>query len=195
MPLMRPRAKMLFELGLQLLAAILHDIERLYSYAQHAALRLLHRETWVDEEHRIALLAQLAQCKYRCESTLHRSYRRHDALLRNVDVDESLDESSGCLVQRVDTRYKRILGAHAPAQRLALCLDADLLGIQSGHALLHAYVTLARLALDIRHDAHELTYRRHAQLMRIAQAVGYTYIVDEPFVQWSIHNALLLLLS
>ena len=52
-------AQIALELGLQLVATIVVHVEGLELHAHHLQLHLLHRESWVDEQHGILLLVTL----------------------------------------------------------------------------------------------------------------------------------------
>ena len=176
------RRQYLLKFCLESLAAIVDNVERLVANALHATLCLLHREAWVDEEDSIAILTHLREGHKRCKSTLHRTYRRHEASRWNVDVDEGLNEARCLLCEGLDTGDERILRTYTREQRLVLGLDTDLLCWQARLANLHTDILHAHLSLDILNDANKLTNRGCAQLLGVAQTVGDADVIDRLFI-------------
>ena len=113
------------------------DVEARRPRAHHHQLLLLHGESGVDEQHRVAPLLALRAGEERGERALHGAGDGHASLRRDVHADERLDKPRCFLLQHplaVDVRIER---GDAPAQGFHLRLHPDGGGRQAGHAHLH----------------------------------------------------------
>ena len=88
-------AQHLFELGTQLLATVLVDVEMLHRDAEHLVLEFVDREARVDEEDGVLLRVGVTADHERGESALHGADGGHAVGRVDVEVKEVLDEARG----------------------------------------------------------------------------------------------------
>ena len=77
----------------KLLATVVVDVELLHRDAENLALEFMHREAWVDEQHRVLFFIEMTSDHEGCESALHRTHCRDAVGWCHVEVEEVLDET------------------------------------------------------------------------------------------------------
>ena len=169
---------MAFEFFSEGFSTEVRHIESLHAHADDRALLFLHRETGVDEEHRVALFVELRDGQVERERCLHGAYRGHDTIGRDVQSDECPHELAAPVLHLGNTRDERIVRAATFFQRFVLRSDTHRLGGQSGLAQLHVDKLLARSTLNVLHYTHQLANTRIAQLTGIAQTKVDTCLVN-----------------
>ena len=173
-----PCLEMAFEFFSEGFSSEVRHIESLHAHSDDRALLFLHRETGVDEEHRVALFVELGDGQVERERRLHGAYRGHDTIGRDVQSDECPHELAAPVLHLGNTRDERIVRAATFFQRFVLCSDTHRLGGQSGLAQLHVDKLLARSTLNVLHYTHQLANTRIAQLTGVAQTKVDTCLVN-----------------
>ena len=150
------------QLVLQLRTAVVRDIKRIDPATYHAALHLLHRETWIQKQDRVAFRVQLDQHHVQRKSRLHRTHRRQDTLRRTLQTDESANELRTPFLHFGYADDVRIMRRTTLQQGLMLRLDSDLRSRQPRFTQRHVHVLHTRRLLDVLHHARQLTDTRVA---------------------------------
>ncbi len=149
----------LVELGNELVATVVVDVEADVPEPDDVALGGLYREARVDEEDGVLVGTSQMEGGEDGKRALHRTDGGDASLRPEVDADVGLDEARGGLLQAVDAGIGRIDGCTAFVEGLLLGLDAYLRGLQSGDAHLEVDKRLSGLLLEDTGQHGDVAYR------------------------------------
>ena len=173
-------------LGTELVATEVIDVEGLVLHAHDLQLHLLHGESGVDEEHRVAALVGLRAGEERGEGALHGARHGHAALGSDVQSDEGLDEARRLLLQHGSTLNVGVRMGDAALEGFHLCIDTHLCGGQSGDAHLHLDELYPTLLLGLGSHLLHLANGRLGEV--VDTQLGYELVNDFSFYRCFFHN-------